>query len=699
MMRSPVRLAPSVVFLLLASVSAQQPAPPDFKYERPVVTGGAGPRRLAIDVTLLTGTSPFRVMSRTTNPTTGEVTAVLAGGPSDLRFYGAAGKEVAYLIVQPPPSEPEWKPADILSVAPVETEKEKTSGFEADLGQPYTIDRFRVAGLRPPFLKRVRLEGSGDRSHWTLLVSEGTLFDLPEERLRQIDLGFTAGSFRYVRLIWDDTRSGRLPLPSAAHARAIGQAAVPPPLTTALAFERRPNDPGVSRFRIRLPAARLPIVALDLDIGGGHVLRHATVEEARMRGAEVGPVGIGEATLRRVVQDSVAASSLRIPLEAPTESAIDLIVNDGDNPPLDLRGVTGVFATLPWIYFESDGGELVARYGNAALGAPKYDLEAARDRLRIDTVPDARWAEARPRTSEEMAGGLPPPLPTVGAPLDISEFAYIRPIPSGDPGLLVVPLDLAAMAHSAGIARQFADVRVVDAAGRQVPFLVERVSEPLSLDLPIERTSTMPRDLPAGPEARSVYRVRLPIDRLPGARLALTTPARVFERQVTVAIERAPNARRRDPWIETVAITNWMHSDQDKPTPELSVRLGPIEANELLVIVDEGDNSALPIGGVRVLLPAYRLRLYRDRGASLRLAYGRSGLAAPRYDLALLAPQLLGVTATEVTPGREQPGPAAAAAATISPRVFWGALAVAVVVLVGLIARLIRKESGEESGV
>ena len=60
MMRSPVRLVSSIVFLLLASVSAQQPAPPDFKYERPVVTGGAGPRRLAIDVTLLTGTSPFR---------------------------------------------------------------------------------------------------------------------------------------------------------------------------------------------------------------------------------------------------------------------------------------------------------------------------------------------------------------------------------------------------------------------------------------------------------------------------------------------------------------------------------------------------------------------------------------------------------------------------------------------------------------
>ena len=121
------------------------------------------------------------------------------------------------------------------------------------------------------------------------------------------------------------------------------------------------------------------------------------------------------------------------------------------------------------------------------------------------------------------------------------------------------------------------------------------------------------------------------------------------------------------------------------------------DASELFVVVDEGDNSALPLTAARLLLPAYRLRLYRERGASLRLAYGRSDLSAPRYDLALLAPQLLGVSATEVIPGGEQPGPSAATASTISPRVFWGAMSVAVVVLLGLIARLIRSEAGQES--
>ena len=100
----------------------------------------------------------------------------------------------------------------------------------------------------------------------------------------------------------------------------------------------------------------------------------------------------------------------------------------------------------------------------------------------------------------------------------------------------------------------------------------------------------------------------------------------------------------------------------------------------------------MPIVSARVLLPAYRLRLYRGRGASLRLAYGRSDLAAPRYDLALLAPQVMGVTATEITPGGEQDAVAASAAAQLSPMLFWAVLTVAVVVLLGLIVRLVRKE-------
>jgi hypothetical protein len=156
-------------------------------------------------------------------------------------------------------------------------------------------------------------------------------------------------------------------------------------------------------------------------------------------------------------------------------------------------------------------------------------------------------------------------------------------------------------------------------------------------------------------------------------------------------VEREPDRRRRDPWIETLGAATWVHADQDTPAPALLMSLPSVDAAQVLLIVEEGDNTPLPIVGARMLLPAYRMRLFRERGQSLRLVYGRTDLAAPSYDLALLAPRVFGVSAMEVSPGPEREERAGGAAALVSPWLFWGILITAVIVLLGLIARLVRK--------
>jgi hypothetical protein len=611
---------------------------------------------------------------------------------TDLRLFDASGREVAYLLVPNPAGEPTWRAAiAILPVAPVETAKEKTSGFEADLGSLFLIDRFRIDGLSPPYLKRIRLEGSGDRARWTVLVGEGTVFDLPDSLLRQTELSFAAGSYRYLRVTWDDARSARVAQAPSVAAREISTASVRAPLTTPVAFERRPSEPGRSRFHVRLPGGRLPVAALILDVGGGHVLRNADVYEARLVGTEAVPALIGHGTLKRVEQGSLAAVALRVPVEAPAEAELDLVVADGDNPPLDLRAIAAEFAELPWIYFEAPEGALAARYGNPSLLGPKYDLEAARPALRIDTVADATWGEPRTRSADENAVSAAPPLPTVGAPVDASTFRFVRDIPAGDAGLIALRLDEAALAHSRSVASRFADVRVIDADGRQIPYLLERSSEPLSIELSLARLSTRPSALGSSRHAETVYRIGIPYAGLPSPRLVLSTSARVFKRAIHVGIEREPDRRRRDPWIETLGTTTWVHAVQETPASALVMSLPGVDATQVLLIVEDGDNTPLPIGAARLLLPAYRMRLFRERGQSLRLAYGRTDLAPPSYDLALLAPRVFGVSAVEVSPGPEREERAGGAAALVSPRLFWGILVGAVVVLLALIARLIRK--------
>ena len=117
----------------------------------------------------------------------------------------------------------------------------------------------------------------------------------------------------------------------------------------------------------------------------------------------------------------------------------------------------------------------------------------------------------------------------------------------------------------------------------------------------------------------------------------------------------------------------------------------PGDVSELWLSIDEGDNSALPITAVRLLLPSYRLRFYRPARSPLIVVYGRNDLLAPRYDLALVSRDLLNAEATEVNPldeRRTQP----ARRTFVSPVQFWIFLAIAVAVLLALIVRLTRRQ-------
>ena len=669
-----------VIACSVATMVAQRPAPA-FRHQRSVQLAASGSHRLDVDVALLAGATPFVVVRAD------DERSIAQSGLEDLRFYDGASREIPYLLVPPPSKSAAWLASRVLPVAATG----KTSGFEADLGEVATVDGIRLEGIRAPFLKRLVLEGSGDREHWTLLLAEGTAFDLPAEALEQTTLGFAPGSYRYLRVTWDDTNSGRVETPAAVFARQPAARTKPSPvLRTPLVAERRPSEPRRSRFRIELPAAHLPIVALELAVGGGHLLRDATVIEARVTGNEAAPEAIGRATLRRVVRDGIRADALRIPVRPPREARLDLVVDDGDNPPLDLEGVTAVFAELPWIYLEHEAGTVYARYGSTTLDTPRYDLEAARPEITTAHTATARWGEATVVENAADAAGLP--MPDTGSTLTASEFRYARGVAAGPAGLITVPLDAAVLAHSAGPRGRFGDVRVLDAGGRQLPYLLERRDEPTTVDVRVELRE-MPEAVRPRVAGRTTYVATFPYRRLPSARLALETRARVFRRSVSIAALLPPTARAREHRLDTIASYTWTHADQDTPAPALLIEVPEEREGELVVLVDEGDNQRLPIEKSTLLLPSYAVRLFRPADRPLRLVYGRDDLGVPRYDLALLTSQVMGRVAVDVSPAAEQGSQAQTpGAALVSPPVFWASLGLAVIVLVGVIVRLVRRE-------
>jgi hypothetical protein len=684
------RLIAATLIASLPALLLAQSTPRGSAYERRIATAGSGPQRLAIDAQLLGGGAPFRVVQRGDS-------YFAEDGLKDLRLFTTDGRPVPYLLVHPPRAERTWINGRVLPVAATK----KTSGFEVDLTAAHEIDMVRIEGLPVPYLKRLTLEGSGDRAHWTLLVSEGTVFDLPDDKLRQTTVGFAAGDYRYLRATWDDANSGRLPLPPTVVARRAA-AVPPPPATTIRALvERRPSEPGRSRYRVKLAAAGLPIVALGLDIGGGHVFRSVLVSESRFSGVEATPVGLGRAMLARVTRDGVTASALRVPIAAPSEPEIDLTIEDGANDPLDVRGVDLELAQLPWIYLEA-AGDLIARYGDRSLDRPSYDLEAVRTSIDVRAVRDAKWIG-------EVSAAAPAPeaatasTPAAGPALDPAAFRHARIITGASDGLVALPLDAHALAHSGGPSLRFADLRILDGQSRQLPYLLERRDEPLAITLAIAPVTTVsaPELKQSGSRSRSVYAVTLPFANLPAGRLVVETTASVFQRTVRIGFERAPDRQRRDASFDVRAAETWRRADDLAAPRPLTLPLDAGPDTDLRLVIDEGDNAPLPITAVRLLLPSYRVRFYAPAGtvtSSTRLVYGRSDLQAPQYDLALLAPRVMGAAATEASLASPSAAAPTAASQFVSPRTFWIVLAAAVLVLLALIVRLISGTDNTAAG-
>jgi hypothetical protein len=702
---------------LLASMNGgAQSGSPTRRYaprvERAVQPGGIGPNRLALDQWAVTVGQPFRVMSVGTTTIDQDARAfIAAGGLADLRLYDAANREVPYLLVPPVQPIPNWIAGEILPLVETKT----SSGFELALPQATAIDRVRIEGLPPRFLKRATLEGSGDRSHWTALAPQATVFDLPDDHLKQLVIAFPSGEYRYLRLTWDDRTSGRLPRPATVRVREALAVPAPEPLRVALEVEKRPSEPGRSRYRVVFPAARMPVTDLEVVARDANILRRARVTETQLAGDRLVPLELGAATLRRASRDvdNATAADLRVPMPAPSSTQVELTIEDGNNAPLDLTGVTAVLAPLPWIYFESpDGAPLVARLGDAKAAAPAYDLEAVRPNLAKLTTATAAWGvpstpSASPSTAASSASGtaVEPQVPPAagalsGASIDVSAFRFGRDVPASPAGLTALALDAAVLAHS-----DLTDLRLVDNDGHQHAYVLESRDEPLTLALggplaPGEAPDWLADQLKNAPSGnRTIYRLHLPYDTLPASKLVLTTGTRVFTRQVAALVKAEATNTRDRVGAHRLASATWAHAAADEPAPHLTFELPALTSGDLVLMVDEGDNAPLPIASATMLLPGSRIRFLREDAQPLTLYYGDETLSAPRYDLALLTPYLLDAPASEIAPGPEQERAPAVSAAHLPFWAFWAVLIVAVLILLALIVRLLRAESAETSGV
>jgi hypothetical protein len=633
------------------------------RYDRPLIPAAAGWNRIVPDALILGAARPLRYLPG--------VAPEYAGGMEDLRLLDAAGRQLPFLLIAPLSRKERWIEGTLSPGSPAKD----ASSVELDLGAIREVDTLEVSGISPPWLKKIRLDGSGDRTRWNVLAAEATLFDLPEKGLANRKIAFTPGEFRYLRLTWDDRGTARVPAGYRLRARRHDEGAAAPSTPLPVQFSRRASERRVSRYRLLLPAAHLPVMAIVLDVANRDVDRSATVTEARLTGGSLDPITLGSARLLKTESGGATASSLIVPVSFPESGELELSVDDGDNPPLIVVSVRAVMPPLPTLCFETPTTEpLVARYGDANLNAPHYDLEASRASLeqRLSSIPEARWGAGSEQAGAYVTDDIPVPT---GGLLDTSGFSRSRAIPGVLPGLTSLRLDPQLMGETPSLA----DVRIADAHKHQVPYLVERLSSDQIIALPISRKSE---------GSCSVYRLSVPLEKLPpGSMLRLATSSRVFERNLILQRPAEPGRNRL---AERLDQSVWRGDPAH--VQYLALPIPEDDPSNLEIVIDEGDNAPLPIISMELMIKSAALRFVHP-GGQLTLLYGKRGLAPPRYDIELLATRLLEAPAREISlpPAARTVRPAASAS---SLHLFWAAVAAVAVVLLVLLSRLLRHDVG-----
>ena len=174
-------------------------------------------------------------------------------------------------------------------------------------------------------------------------------------------------------------------------------------------------------------------------------------------------------------------------------------------------------------------------------------------------------------------------------------------------------------------------------------------------------------------------------------RLAVAEP--LFARTVIVG-EILPDSNGRA-WPRILGSASIQRTAPSEPsvfTIPLSTRP---QTGKLFVEIDHGDNAPFAPVKAEALYPVRRLRFRAGQAAECTLLYGNPAASAPRYDLQLAAPRLL--SATQHTASLDAAGGTGGARAMLDfggpvvRYIFWGALALVVVFLVWLVAKLLPK--------
>ena len=640
--------------LLLVATSLSALTPDEWRNRQPFEIDRAGPIKFALPAAALdTAQADLR----------------------DLRIIDAGGKETPYLLLQQPTA--------------VAGRKFPARKFRAELSDDATTVLIETGTTQPlelveletsarSFIKPVLVEFSDDGETWHRFDNHVPIFRQDEAAKTAILLA--QSSTAYIRLTISDEQSRPIAITGASLQSASTRPEPAEPL--AIRIVRTEEFTGETVVILDLGAAHLSLASLDISADDPLFARNVSITTRELRDGQFSERPLARGTIYRIDLDASNTANdphVLVNTSIPTRELLVHIEN-GDSPALQIRGIQARFNPIFMVVAPIAPGRFEILTGNTQSSSPRYDLAALGNQLGQLPVATVRIGESTTNSSYRQADPLAG-LALEGAVLDTSAWAHQRAVNTTKPGVQQIELDLHALANARA---DLADLRLIQ-AGKQLPYLIEHTG--LCRDM-----LYTPVELP-DPKRPSVSRWKFPIPNpgTPVSKLIISSPTKLFDRSLRV-YEVLQN-QVGETYEHTLASKPWLRTLSEKPQPLAIALTDRLQTKSLWIETDNGDNPPLKLDRLQAFVPVIRLICKTDGGDPIDLVYGNSAASAPRYDLSLVSNALLNSSRSPATLGSVQ---------TVTPSsnllqgahsgvIFWAVLALVVVLLLIIVAKLLPK--------
>lgn len=397
-----------VIFCLcVASASVAADREPAFRFRKDIDYGPASGEDIGEEILAV--------------PLDSDIYAATRDGYPDLRIVEDRGMQVPYLL-EPAAKRRTIQVREICASQVVSLHVDEGKALEIVVALGEKAPNANGATIRTPLVDyehRVRVYGSKDGKDWALLANDGLIYDYTRFMdIRNRDIEFPVNEFRLFKLVVEQELDNReSPLYELIRGREEGK---PDRQVEITRSQRRPfridgvelwrtiekegerkaetvryalegplveHDTTKKVSRIEIDSRREPLTRLSLATLSRNFSRRAKVLVPIKHGVRTDWVEVGSATISLIQFRAFRHAELRIEFPEQRQELYQILIENGDNPPLEITGVEAEGTPYRLVFIGSPGRTYRIEYGSDTAEPPRYDTAAVLASLSRGYVP------------------------------------------------------------------------------------------------------------------------------------------------------------------------------------------------------------------------------------------------------------------------------------------------------------------------